>query len=51
MSHELAPAEQPVVSRTKRRHLENIFRGVRHTLLNRGLYRRRKDGGIQEIAW
>lgn len=51
MSHELAPAEQPVVSRTKRRHLENIFRGVRHTLLNRGLYRRRKDGGIQEVAW
>ena len=43
MSHELTSAE--------RRHLEGIFRGVRHTLLNRGLYRQRKDGGIQEVAW
>jgi len=43
MRHELNPAEQ--------RHLEGIFRGVRHTLLNRGLYRQRKDGGIQEVAW
>jgi len=31
--------------------METIFRGVRHTLLNRGLYRRLKDGGIQEVAW
>lgn len=43
MSEELSPVEQ--------RHLENIFRGVRHTLLNRGLYRQRQDGGIQEVAW
>ena len=43
MRHELNSAEQ--------RHLENIFRGVRHTLLNRGLYRQRTDGGIQEVAW
>ena len=31
--------------------LESIFRGVRHTLLNRGLYRTRKDSGVQEVAW
>jgi len=43
MHHELTSAEQ--------RHLESIFRGVRHTLLNRGLYRQRKDSGIQEVAW
>jgi hypothetical protein len=43
MRHELNSTEQ--------RHLEGIFRGVRHTLLNRGLYRQRKDGGIQEVAW
>jgi hypothetical protein len=43
MPHALTPTEQ--------RHLESIFRGVRHTLLNRGLYRRRKDSGIQEVAW
>jgi len=24
---------------------------VRHTLLNRGLYRQRKDGGVQEVSW
>jgi len=28
-----------------------LFRGVRHTLLNRGLCRQRKDGSIQEVAW
>jgi hypothetical protein len=43
MPHELTPAEQ--------RHLEIIFRGVRHTLLNRRLYRKRKEGGIQEVTW
>lgn len=43
MSRELTPAE--------RRHLESIFRGVRHTLLNRGLYRKLQDGGIQEVNW
>ncbi len=43
MSRELTP--------TQHRHLESIFRGVRHTLLNRGLYRRRKDGSIQEVIW
>jgi energy-coupling factor transporter ATP-binding protein EcfA2 len=32
------------------RHLETLFRGVRHTLLNRGLYGKR-DGGIQEVLW
>lgn len=36
---------------TERRHLENIFRSVRHTLLNRGLYRKLKDGSIQEVGW
>jgi len=36
---------------TQKRRLENLFRGVRHTLLNRGLYRRLKDGSIQEVAW
>ena len=43
MSHELKAAEQ--------RHLESIFRGLRHTLLNRNLYRRRRNGDIQEVAW
>ena len=43
MSRELSSGEK--------RHLENIFRGVRHTLLNRGLYRQRKDSRIQEVAW
>jgi len=41
----------PALSLAERRHLETIFRGVRHTLLNRGLYRRRQDGGLQEVAW
>jgi hypothetical protein len=49
--HPTNPAEGPVLSSVERRHLESIFRGVRHTLLNRGLYRRLKDGGIQEVAW
>jgi len=43
MPDKLTPAEQ--------RHLESIFRGVRHTLLNRGLYRTRKASGVQEVAW
>ena len=41
--------EQPPPAR--RRHLEFIFRGLRHTLLNRGLYRKLKHGGIQKVAW
>lgn len=32
------------------RCLEMLFRGVRHTLLNRGLYGKR-DGDIQEVLW
>ena len=51
MPHGLAPTGQPVLSTVERRHLESIFRGMRHTLLNRGLYRKRKDGGIQEVIW
>jgi len=47
----LSPAEGPALSQSERRHLESIFRSVRHTLLNRGLYRRRKDGSVQEVAW
>jgi len=43
MSCELTPVEK--------RHLEHIFRGVRHTLLNRGLCRRLQDGRLQEVAW
>jgi len=35
----------------QKRHLETLFRGLRHTLLNRGLYRQLKDGRIQEVAW
>jgi S-DNA-T family DNA segregation ATPase FtsK/SpoIIIE len=34
----------------KVRHLEMLFRGVRHTLLNRGLYGKR-DGVLQEVPW
>jgi S-DNA-T family DNA segregation ATPase FtsK/SpoIIIE len=33
------------------RQLETLFRGVRHTLLNRGLYGKRDGGGIQEVLW
>jgi len=33
------------------RHLEVLFRGVRHTLLNRGLYGKSKGEGIQEVGW
>jgi hypothetical protein len=33
------------------RRLEMLFRGVRHTLLNRGLYGKREGGGIQEVPW
>jgi hypothetical protein len=39
------------ISPSMQRHLESLFRGVRHTLLNRGLYRPRKDGGVQEVAF
>lgn len=51
MTRELTLKEKPALRPVERRHLESIFRGVRHTLLNRGLYRRLKDGGIQEVAW
>jgi hypothetical protein len=59
MNGKLTSAERPVpsassghsLSTAERRHLDMIFRGVRHTLLNRGLYRHRKDDGIQEVAW
>jgi hypothetical protein len=44
-------AEKPILSAAERRHLEFIFRGVRHTLLNRGLCRQLQDGGLQEITW
>lgn len=33
------------------RHLEMLFRGVRHTLLNRGLYGKCEGGVIQEVPW
>jgi DNA segregation ATPase FtsK/SpoIIIE-like protein len=33
------------------RHLEVLFRGVRHTLLNRGLYGKCDGGRIQEVPW
>jgi len=37
---------------SQRRNLDSIFRGVRHTLLNRGLYRKLgSGGGVQEVAW
>jgi len=51
MSNEQTSTEQAALSAAERRHLEGIFRGVRHTLLNRGLYRRLKSGGIQEVSW
>jgi hypothetical protein len=35
----------------QRRHLEALFRDVRHTLLNRGLYRKQKEGGIDQVTW
>ena len=44
---------RPVTTRltaSEVRHLETLFRGVRHTLLNRGLYGKR-DGIIEEVAW
>ena len=40
----------PTLAASEVRHLETLFRGVRHTLLNRGLYGKR-DGGIQEVPW
>jgi len=45
----MTPIAQTLSSGDVRR-LEKLFRGVRHTLLNRGLYGRR-DGGIQEVPW
>ncbi|MFZ5915675.1 MAG: FtsK/SpoIIIE domain-containing protein [Chloroflexota bacterium] len=33
------------------RRLEMLFRGVRQTLLNRGLYGKGQDGSIQEVPW
>ena len=38
------------LSAKETRSLETLFRGVRHTLLNRGLYGR-QDGAIQEVPW
>lgn len=40
----------PTLTAREVRHLETLFRGVRHTLLNRGLYGKR-DGSIQEVPW
>jgi len=40
----------PTLTASEVRHLEMLFRGVRHTLLNRGLYGKR-EGGIEEIPW
>jgi len=51
MAHRQTQVSQSLLSGTERRHLEQIFRSLRHTLLNRGLYRHRKDGGVQEVAW
>jgi energy-coupling factor transporter ATP-binding protein EcfA2 len=39
------------ISPATKRHCETLFRGLRHTLLNRGLYRPCKDGDFQEVAW
>jgi len=40
------------MSGLNRRYLEGLFQGVRRTLLNRRLYRKRRGGGgIQEVAW
>lgn len=41
----------PALTACKMRHLEALFRGVRHTLLNRGLYGKRHGGDIQEVSW
>jgi energy-coupling factor transporter ATP-binding protein EcfA2 len=40
----------PTLTAREVRRLEVLFRGVRHTLLNRGLYGKR-DGSIQEVPW
>ena len=40
----------PRLTANEMRYLEMLFRGVRHTLLNRGLYGKR-DGAIQEVSW
>ena len=39
------------VSLAEGRHLQKIFRGLRHTLLNRGLYKSLKDDGRWEVSW
>ena len=41
----------PMLTSRQERHLEALFRGVRHTLLNRGLYGKRDGGGIHEVSW
>jgi len=41
----------PALTTRQVRHLETLFRGVRHTLLNRGLYGKRDGGGIREVPW
>ena len=43
MTQQLSPSMQ--------RQLERLFRGVRHTLLNRGLYRKHAGGHIQEVVF
>ena len=42
---------RPMLTSRQERHLEALFRGVRHTLLNRGLYGKRDGGGIHEVSW
>jgi hypothetical protein len=42
---------RPMLTSRQERHLETLFRGVRHTLLNRGLYGKREGGGIHEVSW
>jgi phosphoglycolate phosphatase-like HAD superfamily hydrolase len=42
---------RPMLTSRQERHLETLFRGVRHTLLNRGLYGKRDGGGIHEVSW
>ena len=41
----------PGLSADEVRRLESLFRGVRHTLLNRGLYGKPRRGDIQEVPW
>lgn len=39
------------VTADQERYLTGLFRGVCHTLHNRGLYQQRRDGSIREVAW